>query len=132
MGKFLVADGVGNTYQYNADGMLTASSGAQYVYDALNQWVEKTVGGAATEYVYFQGTVLAEINPASGAWTDMIYANGSMIAEVAGSQTATPVYRLLDHPATKAVGSTARGMMLAFVVRRIADFAARALFPSSQ
>ena len=86
-----------NTYQYNADGMLTASSGAQYVYDALNQRVEKTVGGAATEYVYFQGSVLAEINPGSAAWTDMIYANGSMIAEVAGNQTATPEYRLLDH-----------------------------------
>ena len=27
----------------------------------------------------------------------MIYANGSMIAEVAGNQTATPEYRLLDH-----------------------------------
>ena len=27
----------------------------------------------------------------------MIYANGSMISEVAGNQTATPEYRLLDH-----------------------------------
>ncbi len=93
----LVADGVGNTYQYNADGMLTASSGAQYVYDALNQRVEKTVGSVATEYVYFQGRVLAELNPGTSAWTDMIYAGGAMIAEVAGNQTATPVYRLLDH-----------------------------------
>ena len=61
----LVADGVGNSYQYNADGMVTASSGAQYVYDALDQRVEKTVGGTSTEYVYFQGSVLAEINAAS-------------------------------------------------------------------
>ncbi len=87
-----------NTYQYNADGMLTASSGAQYVYDALNQRVEKTVGSVATEYVYFQGRVLAELNPGSTPpWTDMIYAGGAMIAEVKGSQTATPEYRLLDH-----------------------------------
>ncbi|MGO8720581.1 MAG: RHS repeat-associated core domain-containing protein [Acidobacteriaceae bacterium] len=34
----------------------------------------------------------------SGAWTaDLIYAGGGMIAEVAGTQTATPTYRLLDH-----------------------------------
>ena len=84
--------------------MLTASSGAQYVYDALDQRVEKTVGSAATEYVYFQGRVLAELNPGSTPpWTDMIYAGGAMIAEVAGNQTETPVYRLLDHLGSLAV-----------------------------
>ena len=86
-----------NTYTYDGEGMLTSTNGAQYVYDALQQRVEKTVGSAATEYVYFQGRVLAELNPGSAAWTDMIYAGGAMIAEVAGTQTATPVYRLLDH-----------------------------------
>ncbi len=33
----------------------------------------------------------------SGAWTDLIWAGSNLLAEVAGSQTAAPVYRLLDH-----------------------------------
>ena len=82
------------------------------MYDALNQRVEKTVGGAATEYVYFQGRVLAELNPGTSAWTDMIYANGSMIAEVAGSQTATPEYRLLDHLGSLAVETDNSGNVM--------------------
>ena len=100
-----------HTYSYDGEGMLTSTNGAQYVYDALDQRVEKTVGSAATEYVYFQGRVLAEINPGTSAWTDMIYAGGSMIAEVAGNQTATPVYRLLDHLGSLAVTTDNSGNM---------------------
>ncbi|MHB2008298.1 MAG: hypothetical protein ACYCOX_09640, partial [Acidobacteriaceae bacterium] len=49
----------GYNSRLNADGMLTGSNGAQYVYDALDQRVEKTSGSASTEYIYFQGSVLA-------------------------------------------------------------------------
>jgi hypothetical protein len=33
----LTADGLGNSYTYNVDGMLTASGSTQYSYDALDQ-----------------------------------------------------------------------------------------------
>ncbi len=105
----LTADGNGNSYAYNADGMITASSGAQYVYDALDQRVEKTGGSNPTETVYFGGVPVALLNPSSGAWTDLIYAGSSMIAEVAGTQTAVPVYRLLDHLGSLAVQTNNSG-----------------------
>ncbi|MHB1938324.1 MAG: RHS repeat-associated core domain-containing protein [Acidobacteriaceae bacterium] len=105
----LTADGLGNTYTYNADGMITASSGAQYVYDALDQRVEKTGGSNPSETIYFGGSPIALLNPSSGAWTDLIYGNGSMIAEVAGTQTATPVYRLPDHLGSLAVQTNGSG-----------------------
>jgi hypothetical protein len=44
VGKFLTTDGNGNTYTYDANGMIAASSGASYVYDALDQRVAKTGG----------------------------------------------------------------------------------------
>ncbi len=92
----LLGDGM-NTYAYDGEGMLTATNSAQYVYDALQQRVEKTGGSNPTEVVYFNGHPMALLNATSGAWTDLIWAGSNMLAEVAGSQTATPVYRLLDH-----------------------------------
>ena len=74
----------GNTYTYDADGMITASSGAQYVYDALEQRIAKTGGSNPAETIYFSGQAVALYNPSSGAWTDLIYAGSSMVAEVAG------------------------------------------------
>ena len=65
--------------------------------DALEQGVEKTGGSNPAEFIYFNGNPIAVLNPSTGAWTDLIWAGKSMIAEVAGSETATPVYRLLDN-----------------------------------
>jgi RHS repeat-associated protein len=93
----LFTDGTGNIYTYNADGMITASGGATYTYDGLNQRVEKTGGSNPTETIYFGGVAIALLNASSGAWTDLIYAGSSMIAEVAGTQTALPTYRHQDH-----------------------------------
>ena len=77
--------------------MLTTVNGAQYVYDALQQRVEKTGDSNPTEVVYFNGHPIALLNPSTGAWTDLIWAGSNLLAEVAGTQTATPEYRLLDH-----------------------------------
>ena len=96
----LTADGNGNTYSYNADEMITASSGASYVYDALDQRVAKAGGSNAGETIYFNGVPIAlhnPSNPPTDAYTDLLYANGTMIAEVAGTQTAVPTYRISDH-----------------------------------
>ena len=66
--------------------------GYTYTYDAENQRVEKDGSSGATEFVYFDGRVVAELNPSSGAWTDYINPGGGILAEVPGSQTATPLY----------------------------------------
>lgn len=96
----LTSDGLGNNYTYNAEGMLTATNSAQYVYDALQQRVEKTGGSNPTEVIYYNGHPIALLNSSSGTWTDLIWAGSNMLAEVAGTQAAVPVYRLLDHEGT--------------------------------
>ena len=98
-----------NTYTYDNEGMLTSSGGAQYVYDALQQRVEKTGGSNPGEVVYFSGKPLALLNPSSNSWTDLIWAGSSLIAEVPGSQSATPVYRLLGHEGSLAATVNSAG-----------------------
>ncbi len=89
-------DGLGNTYQYRADGLMTGSNGVTYTYDALGQRVRKS-GSASNEYIYFGGQLLAMRNPTTGAWTDRIYGPTGALATVPGTQTGAPVYRAVDH-----------------------------------
>jgi RHS repeat-associated protein len=90
--------------------MLTATNSAQYVYDALQQRVEKTGGSNPTEVIYFNGHPIALLNSSSGAWTyDLIWAGSNMVAEVPATQTALPVYRLLDHEGSLVATTDASG-----------------------
>ena len=73
----LTADGLGNTYSYDADGKMSASNGAVYTRDSFGQRVRKDDGGAATEYFYFGGELLATRDPSTSQWTDYIYAGES-------------------------------------------------------
>lgn len=92
----LLSDGV-NNYAYNIDGTIGTIDGSSYVYDAQQQRVQANINGTTMDTVYFQGRPLAMWNPSNGAWTDIVWAGSNMIAEVAGSESATPSYRLLDH-----------------------------------
>jgi len=38
--------------------------------------VRKDVGSDSTEYIYFNGQVIAEHKPSSTDWSDYVYANG--------------------------------------------------------
>jgi RHS repeat-associated protein len=92
----MTADGLGTSYQYRSDGLLTSSDGETYTYDALGQRVRKD-GAGSNEYIYFGGQLVAMHNPSTGAWTDRIYGPNGVFATVAGTQTATPIYRVTDH-----------------------------------
>lgn len=109
----LTGDGLGNTYAYNVDGMLIASNGVQYLYDGLNQRVDKVGGTKPGDTIYFGGRPIALYSTSSHAWTDLIWAGNNMSAEVAGSQTATPVYRLLDHEGSLVATTDASGNVTA-------------------
>ncbi len=93
----LTNDGLGNTYNYDAEGKMASSNGAVYTRDALGQRVRKDNGGGSAEYLFFGGRLLATHDPSSGQWLDYIYAGGRLIAENPGSQTACAVFRLGDH-----------------------------------
>lgn len=104
----LLSDGL-DTYTYDDEGMLTSTGGTQYIYDALQQRVEKSGGSNPEEVIYFNGQPMALLNPSSGTWTDLIWAGKSLIAEVPGSQSAAPVYRLLNHEGSLAATTDGSG-----------------------
>jgi RHS repeat-associated protein len=87
-------DGLGNAYQYNAESLIKSGAGANYVYTAEGQRVEKS-GATAVDTIYFGGRPIARLS--GGAWTDLIYGPGGLLAEVPGTQTGAPVYRMTDH-----------------------------------
>jgi RHS repeat-associated protein len=83
----MLTDGV-NTYTYNADSQILTlnGSGATYTYDAQGNRVRKDVSGSAsTEYVYFNGQVIAEKNVSSGVWTDYIFSGSRRLASANGT-----------------------------------------------
>ena len=78
------------------------------------QRVQKTGGSNATEIIYFSGHPVALLNAANNTWTtDLIWAGKNLLAEVPGSQTGSPVYRLLDHEGTLAATTTSSGAVIA-------------------
>jgi RHS repeat-associated protein len=104
-------DGLGNTYQYRADGLMSGSNGAAYTYDALSQRVRKDAS-ASTEYFYLGGQLLAMRNPTTGAWTDRIYGPTGALATVPGTQTGSAVYRIADHLSSLNYTTDASGNIL--------------------
>ncbi len=78
------------------------------------QRVQKTGDSYVTEIVYFSGHPIALLNPANNTWTtDLIWAGKNLLAEVPGSQTGSPIYRLLDHEGNLAATTTSAGGVIA-------------------
>ena len=90
----LLFDGVFNTMTWDAENRMTSVGGATYIYDAEGNRVEKQ-GVGITDTIYFGGRPLARLS--GGQWTDLIYGPNGLLAEVQGTQSAPPIYRLLDH-----------------------------------
>jgi RHS repeat-associated protein len=78
----LLNDGV-HSYTYDAECRIKTVDGtaATYTYGPGGERVRKDTPAGSTEYINFGGSVIAELNPASGAWTDYIFAGGSRIAK---------------------------------------------------
>jgi RHS repeat-associated protein len=70
-------------YTYDAEGRMKTvdGTGVTYTYDPGGQRVRKDAGTTATEFIYFNGEVIAENNPATGTWTDYIFAYGMRVAK---------------------------------------------------
>jgi RHS repeat-associated protein len=69
-------------YAYDGDNRIRAvdNTGATYTYGAGGERVRKDTGGKSTEYVYFQGSAIAEKDISSGYWSDYVFFNGRKIA----------------------------------------------------
>ena len=77
----LLANGLGNTFTWDANEMISSSNGTNYYYDAEGERVGKS-GSAPTDTVYFGGRPVARL--AGGAWTDLIYGAGGLLAASKG------------------------------------------------
>ena len=79
-GGNMINDGI-HSYQFDADNQVTRVDGgaATYTPGADGQRVRKQANGVSTEYIRFNGEVLAEWNGAAD-WSDYIYAEGKRIA----------------------------------------------------
>jgi YD repeat-containing protein len=75
-----LSDGV-NNYVFDAESRVTSlNSGATtYSYSAVAERIRKTVGSDYTDYIYFNGEIIAE-RRVSGDWSDYVFANGRMLA----------------------------------------------------
>jgi RHS repeat-associated protein len=71
-----------NGYTYDAENHLTSlnSGAATYIYDAQGRRMAKKFGSATTEYIHFNGDVLAEYNVGDLLWNDYIFAGGRRLA----------------------------------------------------
>jgi RHS repeat-associated protein len=69
-------------YAYDGENRIKAvdSTGAIYTYGASGERIRKDTGGKSTEYIYFQGSAIAEKDVSSGYWSDYVLFNGRKIA----------------------------------------------------
>jgi len=114
----LLADGLGNTFTWDANEMISSSNGTNYYYDAEGDRVGKS-GSAPTDTIYFGGRPVARL--AGGAWTDLIYGAGGLLAEVPGTQTGAPLYRMTD-PLGSSVGTLSSTGALSGSIQDYAPF----------
>jgi RHS repeat-associated protein len=101
----------GMYYSYDAESRILHmdTSAATYTYNSLGNRVRKDISGApSTEYFYFSGQPVAELNPATGAFTNYVYFDGNRVARRDG--TAGPVsYYFSDHLKTTDIVTDAQG-----------------------
>jgi hypothetical protein len=77
-------DGLGHAYTFDAESRIAqVNSGAvNYVYDGDGNRVRKDVSGqASTEYYYFGGNIIAEVNTSTSGWTNYVFLDGERVAQ---------------------------------------------------
>src|SRR5262249_41424087 len=77
----MLNDGV---HQYAYDGQnhikTVDTTAATYTYGPGGERIRKDTGGTGTEYIYFNGTVIAEKDVTSSTWSDYIFGGSKRIA----------------------------------------------------
>jgi RHS repeat-associated protein len=79
----MLMDNHNHAFTYDGEARIKNVDGtaATYTYNALGNRVRKDVGATSTEYFFFNGNVISELNPATRAYTDYIFGYGKRIAK---------------------------------------------------
>lgn len=77
----MLNDGL-HQYAYDGENHIKTvdTTAATYTYGPGGERMRKDTGGTGTEYVYFNGSVIAEKDVTSGTWSDYVFAGGTRIA----------------------------------------------------
>lgn len=111
----LLRDNLGHVYTYDAECRIKTvdTTGATYTYGPGGERVRKdTATAGSTEYIYFGGAVIAELNPSSGAWTDYIIASGKRIAKDTSSNGTGAQYFQGDHLGSTRIMTDSSGTVI--------------------
>lgn len=102
-------DGLGHAFTFDAESRIAqVNSGAvNYTYDGDGNRVRKDVSGqASTEYYYFGGNIIAEVNTSTSGWTNYVFLGGERVAR---KDSTGVFYYFSDHLKTASVITDASG-----------------------
>jgi RHS repeat-associated protein len=88
------------TYAYNAQNQLLSINGgltSSYLYNPMDERVQKQTASGTTDYVYFSGEPIAEVDQ-NGNWTDYLYANGRRIAKTSPATKVIHISGTFNQP----------------------------------
>src|SRR5215831_1221666 len=107
----LLKDNIGHVYAYDGEARIKTvdSTGGAYTYNALGNRVRKDAVAGSTEYFFFAGVPLAELNPVNGAWTDYIFGYGKRIAKDTSNNASGAQYYHDDQIGSSRVMTDASG-----------------------
>jgi RHS repeat-associated protein len=109
----LLMDNHNHVYVYDGEARIKTvdTTAAAYTYNALGNRVRKDVGSTSTEYFFFAGNVIAELNPAIGAWTDYIGYGRRIAKDTSNNGTGTQYYHA-DHLGSARVMTDSAGTII--------------------
>lgn len=85
-GGHTTTDQLGHNYSFDSEGRLARNSmGWTYIYGPEGERIGKYNGGNWTNYVYFNGEIVAE-KSANGGWSDYLFADGKRLARIGGTR----------------------------------------------
>ncbi len=106
----LLGDGA-HSYAYDAENRISQvdGTGPRYTYNPLGNRVRKDVGSTPTEYFFFAGNVIAELNPNTTSWTDYIFGGHERYAKDTSANGSGVQYYHSDHLGSTRIMTDASG-----------------------
>jgi RHS repeat-associated protein len=109
----LLMDNHNHVYAYDGEARIKTvdGNGAAYTYNPLGNRVRKDAGATSTEYFFFAGGAIAELDPTSGTWTDYI-GYGKRIAKDTSNNGTGAQYYHGDHLSSARIMTDSAGVKI--------------------